>query len=165
MLEGSLYMLKVGYYVIYQEQVCQIKEQKINEFTNLESFILVPVTDSSLKLNVPVNNPNIKNLMTKEEIKNLIALMPSIPLIDIEDKLLENEYKRLYHSGSKEDLIRIIKTTYKRNQDRLNNNKKISEKDNKYFTLAENLLYSEIATVFGISLEEAKEYILANVQN
>ena len=158
-------MLKVGYYVIYQEQVCQIKEQKMNEFTNLESFILVPVTDSSLKLNVPVNNPNIKNLMTKEEIKNLIALMPSIPLIDIEDKLLENEYKRLYHSGSKEDLIRIIKTTYKRNQDRLNNNKKISEKDNKYFTLAENLLYSEIATVFGISLEEAKEYILANVQN
>ncbi len=158
-------MLKVGDYVIYQEQVCQIKEQKINEFTNLESFILVPVTDSSLKLNVPVNNPNIKNLMTKEEIKNLIALMPSIPLIDIEDKLLENEYKRLYHSGSKEDLIRIIKTTYKRNQDRLNNNKKISEKDNKYFTLAENLLYSEIATVFGISLEEAKEYILANVQN
>ena len=158
-------MLKVGDYVIYQEQVCQIKEQKINEFTNLESFILVPVTDSSLKLNVPVNNPNIKNLMTKEEIKNLIALMPSIPLIDIEDKLLENEYKRLYHSGIKEDLIRIIKTTYKRNQDRLNNNKKISEKDNKYFTLAENLLYSEIATVFGISLEEAKEYILANVQN
>ena len=158
-------MLKVGDYVIYQEQVCQIKEQKINEFTNLESFILVPVTDSSLKLNVPVNNPNIKNLMTKEEIKNLIALMPSIPLIDIEDKLLENEYKKLYHSGSKEDLIRIIKTTYKRNQDRLNNNKKISEKDNKYFTLAENLLYSEIATVFGISLEEAKEYILANVQN
>ena len=91
--------------------------------------------------------------------------MPSIPLIDIEDKLLENEYKRLYHSGSKEDLIRIIKTTYRRNQERLNNNKKISEKDSKYFTLAENLLYSEIATVFGISLEEAKEYILANVQN
>ena len=158
-------MLNIGDYVIYQEQVCQIKEQKINEFTNLESFILVPVTDSSLKLNVPVNNPNIKNLMTKEEIKNLIALMPSIPLIEVEDKLLENEYKKLYHSGSKEDLIRIIKTTYKRNQDRLNNNKKISEKDNKYFTLAENLLYSEIATVFGISLEEAKEYILANVQN
>ena len=158
-------MLNVGDYVIYQEQVCQIKEQKMNEFTNLESFILVPVTDSSLKLNVPVNNPNIKNLMTKEEIKNLISLMPSIPLIDIEEKLLENEYKRLYHSGSKEDLIKIIKTTYRRNQDRLNNNKKISEKDNKYFTLAENLLYSEIATVFGISLEEAKEYILANVQN
>ena len=158
-------MLNIGDYVIYQEQVCQIKEQKMNEFTKLESFILVPILDSSLKLNVPVNNPNIKNLMTKEEIKNLIALMPSIPLIDIEDKLLENEYKRLYHSGSKEDLIRIIKTTYKRNQDRLNNNKKISEKDNKYFTLAENLLYSEIATVFGISLEEAKEYILANVQN
>ena len=158
-------MLNIGDYVIYQEQVCQIKEQKMNEFTKLESFILVPILDSSLKLNVPVNNPNIKNLMTKEEIKNLISLMPSIPLIDIEEKLLENEYKRLYHSGSKEDLIKIIKTTYRRNQDRLNNNKKISEKDNKYFTLAENLLYSEIATVFGISLEEAKEYILANVQN
>ena len=153
-------MLKVGDYVIYQEQVCQIKEQKINEFTNLESFILVPVTNSSLKLNVPVNNPNIKNLMSKEEIERLISLMPSIPLIAVEDKMLESEYKRCFHSGVKEDLVRIIKTTYKRNQERLSNNKKISEKDSRYFTLAENLLYTEIAVVFKISEEEAKNYIL-----
>lgn len=158
-------MLKVGEYVIYQEQVCQIKEQKINEFTHLESFILVPITDSSLKVNVPIDNPNIKTLMTKKEIENLLAKIPSIPLIEIEDKQLESEYKKLFHSGNKEDLVKIIKTTYRRNQARINNNKKRSEKDTHYFTLAENLLYSEIAVVLGISLEEAKEYVLKNVQN
>ena len=84
-------MLKVGEYVIYQEQVCQIKEQKINEFTHLESFILVPMTDSSLKVNVPIDNPNIKNLMTKQEIEDLLAKIKTIPLIEVDDKLLESE--------------------------------------------------------------------------
>ena len=158
-------MLKVGEYVIYQEQVCQIKEQKINEFTHLESFILVPMTDSSLKVNVPIDNPNIKNLMTKQEIEDLLAKIKTIPLIEVDDKLLETEYKKLFHSGNREDLVKIIKTTYRRNQARINNNKKTSEKDTHYFTLAENLLYSEIAAVLKISLEEAKEYVLQNVHN
>ena len=158
-------MLKVGEYVIYQEQVCQIKEQKINEFTHLESVILVPMTDSSLKVNVPIDNPNIKNLMTKQEIEDLLAKIKTIPLIEVDDKLLESEYKKLFHSGNREDLVKIIKTTYRRNQARINNNKKTSEKDTHYFTLAENLLYSEIASVLKISLEEAKEYVLQNVHN
>ena len=158
-------MLKVGEYVIYQEQVCQIKEQKINEFTHLESFILVPMTDSSLKVNVPIDNPNMKNLMTKQEIEDLLAKIKTIPLIEVDDKLLESEYKKLFHSGNREDLVKIIKTTYRRNQARINNNKKTSEKDTHYFTLAENLLYSEIAAVLKISLEEAKEYVLQNVHN
>lgn len=158
-------MLKVGEYVIYQEQVCQIKEQKINEFTHLESFILVPITDSSLKVNVPIDNPNIKNLMTKQEIEDLLSKIKTIPLIEVDDKLLESEYKKLFHSGNREDLVKIIKTTYRRNQARINHNKKTSEKDTHYFTLAENLLYSEIAAVLGITLEEAKEYVLQNVHN
>ena len=158
-------MLKVGDYVIYQEQVCQIKEQKMNEFTKLESFILVPMTDSSLKVNVPIDNPNIKNLMTKQEIEDLLSKIKTIPLIEVDDKFLESEYKKLFHSGNREDLVKIIKTTYRRNQARINNNKKTSEKDTHYFTLAENLLYSEIAAVLKISLEEAKEYVLQNVHN
>ena len=77
------------------------------------------LTDASLRLNVPVDNPNIKTLMSEEEIKQLIHLIPRVPVIDVDDKMLENEYKKLYHSGNKEDLIRIIKTTYMRNQERL----------------------------------------------
>lgn len=51
-----------------------------------------------------------------------------------------------------------------RNQERLSNNKKISEKDNRYFLMAENLLYEEIAAVLHISSQEAKEYVLSHVE-
>lgn len=164
LVRRGVYMFQINDYVLYQEQVCQIKEQKKNEFTGLDCYILVPLTDASLRLNVPVDNPNIKTLMSEEEIKLLIHLMPRVPVIDVDDKMLENEYKKLYHSGNKEDLIRIIKTTYMRNQERLSNNKKISEKDNRYFLMAENLLYEEIAAVLHISSQEAKEYVLSHVE-
>ena len=164
LVRRGVYMFQINDYVLYQEQVCQIKEQKKNEFTGLDCYILVPLTDASLRLNVPVDNPNIKTLMSEEEIKQLIHLIPRVPVIDVDDKMLENEYKKLYHSGNKEDLIRIIKTTYMRNQERLSNNKKVSEKDNRYFLMAENLLYEEIAAVLHISSQEAKEYVLSHVE-
>ena len=34
-------MFQINDYVLYQEQVCQIKEQKKNEFTGLDCYILV----------------------------------------------------------------------------------------------------------------------------
>ena len=156
-------MKKIGDYVIYQEKVCQIKEQKMNEFTKQESYTLIPITDSSLKLTVPINNSKMKELMTKEELKSFLSLIPTISLIETDEKLLENEYKKLFHSGEREDLIKINNTTYHRNQNRLNNNKKISEKDNRYFEMTENLLYSEIAIILNITLEEAKEYVIKEV--
>lgn len=57
--------------------------------------------------------------------------------MDISSKALDNEYKELYQSGKLEDLVKIIKTTFLRNKLRKDNNKKISEKDNKWFNKAE----------------------------
>ena len=79
------------------------------------------------------------------------------------DKMLENEYKRLLHEGGYDGLIKIIKTTYLRNNDRINSKKKISEKDETYFNLAEKYLYNEFAVSLGISPEEAKEYVINKV--
>lgn len=93
LVRRGVYMFQINDYVLYQEQVCKIKEQKKNEFTGLDCYILVPLTDASLRLNVPVDNPNIKTLMSEEEIKQLIHLMPRVPVIDVDDKMLENEYK------------------------------------------------------------------------
>lgn len=78
--------------------------------------------------------------------------------------MLEVEYKRLLHEGGYEGLIKIIKTTYLRNNDRINNKRKISEKDNEYFKLAERFLYSEFSVALGISYDEAKEYVINKVK-
>ena len=79
------------------------------------------------------------------------------------DKLLENEYKKLLHEEGYDGLIKIIKTTYLRNCDRINNKKKISERDEIYFNMAEKYLYNEFAVSLGVTFEEAKKYVIEKV--
>ena len=162
---GGFIVKNVGDYIVYQKDVCKIVDRKENAFSHLDCYSLIPVRDESLKLSVPVTNPNIRDLMSQEDIENLIVEIPSIPLIDLDDKQLENEYKRLLSLGTPKDLIQIIRTTYMRNQKRIEHNKKTSDKDSRYFELAETYLYYEIAAVMGMSFEEAKEYVFQKVHN
>lgn len=156
-------MKKVGEYIIYRNDVCLIMEIKENDLNKKLCYTLVPEKDKTLKMNIPVDNEHIRDIMTKEEVEQLVKSMKDIQPIHIEEKLLEGEYKRLLKEESNENLIKIIKTTYLRNQERIKNNKKISDKDNRYFEIAENYLYTEIATVLSIDFEEAKEYVISYV--
>ena len=158
-------MKNVGDYIVYQKDVCKIVDRKENALSHLECYSLIPVRDQSLKLSVPVTNPNIRDLMSLEDIEKLIVEIPSIPYIDLDDKQLEAEYKRLMNEGTPKDLIQIIRTTYMRNQKRIEKNKKVSDKDSRYFEQAETYLYYEIATVMNISFDEAKEYVFQKVHN
>lgn len=62
----------------------------------------------------------------------MMKLIPSIGVIEVCDKLLENEYKKLLHDGGYVVLAKIIKTAYLRNEERFNNKRKISEKDDNF---------------------------------
>lgn len=57
-------------------------------------------------------------------VEEIIQSIPTIETIKSDSKILEQEYKLLIQSGTHEDLIKIIKTTYLRNKERLDNNKK-----------------------------------------
>lgn len=107
----------------------------------------------------------IRNVITKEEALNIINSIPKIKLItNIDDKYIEKTYKDLLYSGSLEDLIKIIKTSYIRNDNRRKNNKKISDKDQTFFNKAEQYLYSEISVALNMSFDETKEYVISKVQ-
>lgn len=158
-------MHSVGDYVIYRKEVCEIIGIKEKVFDDKNYYVLVPVNDKSLKLQVPIeDNPYLRDLVSKEEIEKVIEMIPEIEVINTTEKLIENEYKKLMNSGSFEDLIKIIKTTYLRNQNRLENNRKISEKDEQYFNKAEKLLYTEFSMVLNKSYDETKEYIVNKVE-
>lgn len=96
--------------------------------------------------------------------EKIIDNIPNIDIIKVNDRLLENEYKKLLYDGSYEGLIKIIKTTFLRNRDRVNNKKKISEKDDNYFNLAEKYLYSEFSVVLGLSYDETKKYVIGRIE-
>lgn len=158
-------MYKINDYVLFNYNVCQIKN--ITEMNNQKYYVMEPINDRTLTIKAPTSqeNKHIKSLLTKKEIDLLIDKMPQIELINLPDHSLEAEYKRLLNTGDREDLVKIIKTTYLRNKDRLDNGKKVGEKDNTYFNLAEKSLYSEIAVVLKKSLEEAKDYVIKKIEN
>lgn len=151
-------MLKIDDYVVYKKDTCKVKE--IKKMNNKDYYLLIPVSDNSLKINIPVDNPDLKELMTKEDIECLIKKMPTIePITSDNDKMIEFEYKSLLATNDKEDLVKIIKTTYLRNKERLDNNKKIGERDESYFKKAEEYLYNEMSIVLDMSFNDVKDYV------
>lgn len=156
-------MYKVNDKIIYKKDVCKIKD--IREDKNITYYILTPIDDESLIIKVPVENKLMRELISKEEIEKIIDEIPNIkPLDNIDDRFIESTYKELLNGGSYEELITIIKMTYIRNNERQKQNKKISEKDDKYFNLAEKYLYNEFGTVLNMTFDETKEYITKKVE-
>ena len=117
-------MFKVDEFVVYKGDVCKIKA--IKNINNIMYYVLSPIEDETLIINTPQNNNLIRKIITKEKSLKLINSIPNIDIIKTYDKLIENEYKNLLNSGKLEDLVKIIKTTYLRNEDRINNKRKIS---------------------------------------
>lgn len=121
-------MFKLQDCVVYKRNVCIIKE--IKEVNDKKYYVLSPIDDSSLTISVPFDNANnfLRNIVSKEESEKLIMSIPNIDIIKANDKLIEAEYKKLLATGKLEDIVKIIKTTYLRNNDRIMNHKKIGER-------------------------------------
>jgi len=159
-------MFNINDYVVYKKEVCIVKDIKENHLDNSTYYVLVPITDNSLKIEVPCANRlgYLRNLISKDEILKIIENIPNIEIINENDRLIENEYKELLKKGTFNDLIKIIKTTYLRNKERTENKKKISDKDNTYFELAEKYLYTEFSIVLNKSYEETKKFVEEEVK-
>lgn len=156
-------MYNIGDFVVYKKDVCRVTDYKKKHIKDMDYYELVPTLDSTLKIVVPVNSSFIRNILSEDEALAIIDMIPSIGTIEVNDKMIENEYKRLLHEEGYEGLIKIIKTTYLRNEDRVNNKRKISEKDDNYFNLAEKYLYSEFAVALDIPYDKVKEYVIDRI--
>lgn len=150
-------------YIVYERDVCLIEEVKGKYIKGVDYYILRPLNDKTLKISVPVNSKLLRNLISLEDANKLINNMKSIEVIE-DNKQIENEYKRLLDTDDLSDLVKIIKTTYLRNKERIINKKKISEKDDNYFNKAEDYLYTELGIVFNMSKENIKEYIIEKLK-
>lgn len=153
-------MFNIGDFILYNYNVCKIKSiQSIHEH---DYYVLNPVDDESLVVKVPLDSADklLRHVMNKEESLSLIKRMPSIEEIKVNDHSLENEYKKLMTTGNRDDLVKIIKTTYNRNKFRTDNGKKVGEKDSNYFNLAEKALYNELGISLGMNFDETKEYVI-----
>lgn len=157
-------MFNIGDYVVYRKEVCLVKDYLKEHIKGMDYYSLAPISDDTLKIDIPVNNKFLKKVLTKEEVEKIINNIPNVDIIKVEDRMIEQEYKKLLRNEDYNSLISIIKTTYLRNKNRLDNKKKISEKDDEYFKLAEKFLYTEFAVALNMTYDEVKKYVATKVE-
>lgn len=131
-----------------------------------EYYILKPLYLAGSTVYVPVDSSkeSMRRILSREEAQQLIERIPQIPLIDItNEKLSEQTYRECMKTGSCEEWVRIIKTIYLRRQKRLQAGRKVTAVDAKYFQLAEERLYGELAVALELSRDAVETYITGEI--
>ena len=155
-------MYKINDVVVYRRDVCRVADIIVSERTGEECYVLVPYgsTDDSIRMQVPVSNKagHLRDLVTREKIDELIMNAPDIETLESKPANMKSQYAALMKGDSLEDLIRIIKTSYLRNDERQKNHKKLASIDNEYLDKAEKLLYTELSVALGMSYDHSKKF-------
>lgn len=161
-------MFNVGENIVYGNSgVCRVESIGILDSPGMpqdkEYYTLSPIYSKGSKIFTPVDNNKIimRAVLGRDEAQELIDNIDKIEVMWISDeKSRELEYREAIKVCDCEELVRIIKTIYLRMQDRIANGKKITASDEKYFRLAEDRLYGELAVSLDIPKENVKEYII-----
>lgn len=103
----------------------------------------------------------MRRILTKTEAMELIDGITKIDSLWIADeKTRELQYKEMFRKCDCRELVRIIKTIYARKQARLAEGKKVTTQDEKYFHMAEEALYGELAISLGMTKDEVKAFVI-----
>lgn len=147
--------------------VCRVEEILHLEMSGADSkklyYRLVPLDNLQEKIYVPVSasETSLRPCMTAEEAWKFIERIPGIEAMWIDnEKTREQKYKEAVKQNDLEALISIIKMIYWRKRMRMEQGKKATQTDEKYFQMAEKLLYLELGTALGKSREEVYELIV-----
>ena len=160
-------MFGIGDYVICGNKgVCEVENITTLNISGVdrerEYYILKPLYMNGSTVYVPVDSPKeyMRKVLKREEAEELIRAIPEIPLLVItNDKLSEQTYKDCIRTNDCEDLVKIIKTIYTRKQKRMKAGRKVTAVDAKYFHMAEENLYGELAVSLNIRRQDVESYI------
>lgn len=164
-------MFKIGEYVVCGNKgVCRVEDITTLDITGVDKerkyYILKPKYVSGSTVYVPVDSSreSMRKVLQPEEAKDLIGHIPDIPLLTFtDDKLSEQAYKECMKSNNCEELVKVIKTIYLRKQKRIQAGRKVTAVDAKYYHLAEESLYGELAVALDMSRDEVETYIAGEI--
>lgn len=165
-------MFEIGDLIVYGSNgVCRVTDiGKLDSVCAVKDkiyYTIEPLYHLETKIYTPVDNDKVvmRPIMTKEEAMKLIDNIQNIEVLWITDeKRRESDYKEIIKKCDCMELVRIIKTIYLRKQFRIKEGKKITASDEKYFRLAEDNLYEELAVSLDMDKSKTKEYIINRVE-
>ena len=169
--ERRFYVFEIGEYVVCGNKgVCVVENITTLDISGVDKerkyYILKPKYQAGSTVYVPVDSSkeSLRRVLSREEAAKLIHAIPEIPLINItDDKLSEQTYKECLRANSCEQWVRIIKTIYLRKQKRIQAGRKVTAVDAKYFHLAEESLYGELAVALGMDRGDVEAYITGEI--
>ena len=163
-------MFKIHDSVLYGSMgVCRIVDIRPQVFNRKEIlyYVLKPENDESSTFYCPVDSDKVRlrKLLSREEVYDLIRVMPDTDTEWIEDDQARQEkFLSILKNGSRRDLVRLIKTIYQHRNLRTLEGKKLHMADKKIMQDAESLLYGEIAHVLKIDREDVLAFIMGELE-
>lgn len=144
---------QVGDYVVKAYTgVCRVEKITHPEGMDVDKeklyYLLIPLSDEKMKIYVPTDSQarGLRKALNSEEAWEVINSIPEIEEVQIDnEKQREQKYKEAIRDCNPRMLVGIIKTMYRRKQKRTAQGKKDTAMDERYFKLAEEYLYSELA--------------------
>ncbi len=158
------YVIKVNTGVCVVDAICEMDLLKNGEPRTY--YTLIPLHNSKSRVYVPVDSDklNMRSILSEDEAWVLIRQIPDIEEAWIpNDKLREQEYKDAIRSNDPRRLVSIIKNMYLRGKERVEQGKKITAIDERYFKMSEETLYSELAAAIGRDVSEIADLIARNI--
>lgn len=164
-------MYKVGECVLYgQEGVCRIVEIVTRKIANQDKlyYQLMPL-DNHITILVPVDqkqsNAKMRQVLSKDDIYDLIKTMPDNETIWIKDKnVRKQKYNEIINKGNHKQLVQLIKTLYLNKQEQINKGKKFHLQDQYLLEVAEKILYDEFSVTLEIKQNEVLPFILNTIK-
>ena len=132
-------------------------------------IILHPVHEINSTIYVPTDNEElmgrIKNIMTKDDIDELIRSMPNIDTEWIDNDLKRSEsFREIIKSGDRKEIMRMVRILYVHRQDQLLHGRKFHTSDERFLKEAEHVLFDEFAVVLGIEPDEVVDFITKKLE-
>ena len=164
-------MFDVGDYVVYGSKgVCKIVAIGSLPTGNEGRlyYTLMPVYIKGSTVFTPVDNTKVvlRSLISKEEAQEILDEVPSIGSLNIEnEKERENVFREILSRCIPVELIRMLKNIYQRKVKRLAEGKKITVSDERFFKLAEDSLYGELAISLGLDKDKIRDYVTERIDH
>lgn len=164
-------MFQVGDLIVYGNTgVCRVEKIGTPDLAGVpdgvDYYTLSPYYSQNSKIFTPCDNDKVvmRPIISKKEAKKLMSEIPSIKLLLIPDeKKREERYKETMRSCDCREFVSIIKTIYFRKQERIAEGKKVTASDEKYFNMAEDKLYGELAIALEMEKSKVKIYVKEKV--
>lgn len=160
-------MFEIGEYVVCGSKgVCVVENITKLDISGAdrerEYYILKPKYNSGSTVYLPVDSTreSMRPVIKREEAEQLLRAIPELPVLTIgNEKFVEQTYRECLKTGRCDEFVKLLKTIRLRKEKRLQAGRKVTAVDEKYFHIAEDGLYGELAVALGIGRDEVEAYI------